>query len=134
MADVIIRSAHEGEGPAIGTLYRDAVWPDLGVDWARATVAGWWLVAEREGDLVGAIMFTCSQPIGYIGDLVIHPSVRRHGLARTLFRYAEQAMRQAGVQRMVATVSADQPEWRQAMQRWGGQEHDGLAVLMSKGL
>lgn len=76
---VRFRLATDADGPAIGALYRIAGLNDLGVDWMTADVAGWWIVAERETELVGAIQVCASRPFGFIGDVAVHPSAKGRG-------------------------------------------------------
>ena len=73
---VTYRLATDVDGPVIGALFKAADYGDLGVDWQTANVAYGWLVAERAGELVGAIQLFVGQPYSVIGDCIVRPSVR----------------------------------------------------------
>lgn len=144
---MIIRRAHPLDGPAIGKLFQAADWPDLGVDWDRPGIADWWLVAEADGEILGAIQVLAAEPIGYIGELVLHRAVRGlavtgHGtlaprgsvVGQALYLAAEHALQQAGVQRVAAALRLDRPGWWRIVARWGWNKHSVPVVLASKEL
>lgn len=104
------RLATATDGPAIGKLFAAAAYGDLGVDWHRANVANGWLVADRDGEIVGAIQLCAGQPYSFLGDCVVLPSLRsrdaqgrgRAGtfghVALTLYAVALKALGDAGSQ------------------------------------
>ena len=73
---IIIRGATDADMPLVGKLFRDASYPDQLVDWARPNLAPYWLVAAQDDEIVGAVQVVGSQPYGFIGEIVVHPSVR----------------------------------------------------------
>ena len=115
-----IRMARDADGSAIGTLYAEAGQPDHGVDWQRDGLGGWWMVGERDGNILGALQVIASKPFGYIGEIVVHPSERGrsdngHGtlgvwggvLGRLLYFTAQIMLEKAGVQIVLGTVRED---------------------------
>jgi hypothetical protein len=126
-----IRPARPEDGPAIGKLFLGTA-DATGIDWARPEIADWWIVAEHDGEVVGAVQVSCSQPAGYIGQLVVKPEWRGrradgHGslaprgsaLARTLYYAAEAVLVKAGVQ-CITTALRPSRGWRRIVERWGG--------------
>ena len=111
----VIRLATDEDGSAIGVLIRDAGVDDYGADWSQPGIGAWWIVAEREGRLVGAIQVCPSQPVGTIGGLIVSSSERarradgggslmkRPGvLARLLLGLAVETLRRQGVEFFMA--------------------------------
>ena len=107
---VCYRLATAADGLAIGALFAAADYGDLGVDWSTANVANGWLVADRDGELVGAIQLCAGQPYSFLGDCVVLPSVRARDaegrghagtfgqIALTLYAVALKALGDAGSQ------------------------------------
>lgn len=115
----IIRGATDADMPLVGKLFRDASYPDQLVDWARPGLAPYWLVAEQDGEIVGAVQIVGSQPYGFIGEIVVHPSVRGKrldgvgalrgrlpgGVATALYLKALEVLAALGVQVIYGFVS-----------------------------
>ncbi len=140
-----IRAARPDDGPAIGKLFvgtDDAT----RIDWSRPEIAAWWLVAERDGEVVGAVQVTCSQPSGYIGHLVVAPTERGRGregggslgrrgssIARALYFAAEALMERANVQCVTAALRPSRG-WRRIVEGWGGHASVEGVTLVRKDL
>lgn len=71
-----IRLATASDGPAIGLLFAQCEWNDYGVQWSTVDPTNWWLLAERNGQLVGAVQLMVSLPFAYVGHFLVHPSER----------------------------------------------------------
>lgn len=125
------RLATDADGPAIGALFQAADLNDLGVDWTAPGVGGWWLVAEKHDDLVGAIQVCAARPFGFIGDIVVHPSARaRHydGTGRlskrpgtvgfSLYVFALDLLKRLGCQRVLGVTN--KPGLAKMLTRYGG--------------
>ena len=126
-----IRPARPEDGPAIGKLFAEE--GDCpAVDWTQAGIEAWWLVAEQDAVLVGALQLTCSLPTGYIGDLVITRSARAQGLARLLWRHALALLRRAGCQRVAATLRGSDWWIKAVTETEGFMRHDGDVILVSR--
>lgn len=87
---VTVRLARNEDGPGIGALFHRAGYPDYGVDWAGARVGGWWIVAEAQEEVIGALQINAGQPFGFIGEIVIDKAWRArkkngHGFLDTRF-------------------------------------------------
>jgi hypothetical protein len=81
------RFATDADGPAIGALFAAADYGDLGVDWRTAPVGGSWLLAERDGGVVGAIQVLVGHPYSVIGDCVVLPGARARAADGTAIRF-----------------------------------------------
>lgn len=126
----LIRLATEADGPAIGKLFAAADYGDLGVDWHAANVANGWLVADRDGEIVGALQVFAGQPYGFLGMCVVLPSARARDLdgrgrparlgeiARTLIGMALNLLDATGTQ--VASVVTTQPGMKRIVTRYYG--------------
>lgn len=133
----VVRPARPEDGPAIGKLFRDADAPDLALDWSAPGIADWWLVAERDGVVVGALQLVAAQPIGYIGEVIVARSEMAPQLApaaRALYDVAETLLRASGCQRVAATLRG-RAGWTRLVTRYTGmREHTEPVVLVSKEL
>lgn len=120
-----IRLATDEDGPKIGQLYKECDWPDHGADWTVPDIGKWWIVAELEGKMVGAMQMIASKPFGYIGDILVHPEERDRtfqslgSLARLFFLTAMAVLRQAGVEIFMGIVADSQPEFKDVLCRHG---------------
>ena len=124
------RLATEQDGPAIGKLFAAAEYNDLGVDWYAADVTNGWLVADQEGEIVGAIQICAGQPYGFLGDCVVLPDHRardergngRFGapgqIMLTLYAVALKALADSGTQ--VIFGITDKPAMKRLLLRYGG--------------
>lgn len=56
----------------------------------------WFLVAEADGSVIGAVMAGYEGHRGWINYLAVNPSYRRRGLGRTLMLEAERRLKAAG--------------------------------------
>lgn len=139
-----IRLAADADTPHIGELYRVCEWPDHGVDWTRSGIAGWWLVAEREGHIVGALQLIAAKPFGYIGDILVHPSERGQSgngdsglcqtlglLARTLYASALYLLEAAGVEVVMGIVAESASSLHRVLRRHGAMDL-GRYILMAR--
>ena len=128
---MIIRPASREDGPAIGTLFaEEGDCPTM--DWTRPGIEAWWLVASEAEEVIAAMQILCALPTGYIGDIVVATAHRRTGVARALWKVAEELMRRAGCQRVAATLRG-RAWWVQAViDTEGFALHDGPVVVVSK--
>ncbi|MBI2512936.1 MAG: GNAT family acetyltransferase [Opitutae bacterium] len=67
----------------------------------------WFLVAERGGEIVGAVMAGYEGHRGWINYLGVAPSLQRGGLGRRLMDEAEARLRAAGCPKINLQVRAD---------------------------
>ena len=135
----VIRMARDDDGPGIGDLFAACQWNDYGIDWERAKPGGWWLVGERNDQIVGAVQLTVSRPFGWIGNLLVHPSERGRSdlglapalgsLAFSLMAIAQGMLLKNGSQVMVG-ITHDRT-WLELLERYGAQSM-GAATLTAK--
>lgn len=67
----------------------------------------WFLVAERAGEVVGAVMAGYEGHRGWINYLGVAPALRRSGLGRRLMDEAEARLRAAGCPKINLQVRPD---------------------------
>lgn len=67
--------------------------------WQRvlASPEGTVLVAEREGELIGLVRYTCGQAEGYVPSLYVSPLAQGTGVGGRLLEAAADAFRDAGL-------------------------------------
>ncbi|WP_454192587.1 GNAT family N-acetyltransferase [Paenibacillus sp. Marseille-Q7038] len=58
------------------------------------------MVAEKDGELVGALIGTIDQNQGYIYRIAIHPDARRRGVGKALVKAVEKRFQQRKVTRV----------------------------------
>ncbi|WP_211748377.1 GNAT family N-acetyltransferase [Paenibacillus sp. Marseille-Q4541] len=58
------------------------------------------MVAEEDGELVGALIGTIDQNQGYIYRIAVHPDARRRGVGKALVKAVEQRFHQRKVSRV----------------------------------
>lgn len=58
------------------------------------------MVAEKDGELVGALIGTIDQNQGYIYRIAIHPDARRRGVGKALVQAVEKRFQQRKVTRV----------------------------------
>ena len=118
-----VRSATDADMPHVGALFKTADYLDQDVDWTRPHLAPYWLVADREGEIVGAVQVVAGRPYGFIGEIVVHPSVKGRradgvgslrgrlpgSVATDLYLEAMRQLRGAGVQVIYGFVSDTLP-------------------------
>ena len=132
---ITYRLATDADGPAIGKLFRAADYQDHGVDWERAAVGSWWIVAEREGEMRGAILVTASKPFGFIGEVVVHPDERgkradqvgslakRPGaIGYRLYMQALMWLQDAGVEIVMGIIHEELTGLQKIMRHYGATE------------
>ena len=85
------------------------------IDHPAATV----LVAVSQGQIVGSLIGTFDGWRGHMYRLVVHPSVRRQGIGKSLVRGIEEAFQRWDVRRVIALVERDRPAASQFWQAIG---------------
>jgi ribosomal protein S18 acetylase RimI-like enzyme len=112
---VAIRPMRPDDYPAVRRLWERTGLPirPTGRD-AQAAVLGQlkqfpstYLVAERQGRLVGVVLGTHDGRKGWINRLAVHPDHRRQGLARRLLAACERALHAQGIEIIAAFVERE---------------------------
>ncbi|MBI2516983.1 MAG: GNAT family acetyltransferase [Opitutae bacterium] len=70
----------------------------------------WFLVAEHDGRIVGAVMAGYEGHRGWVNYLAAEPSRRRIGIGRALMTEAEKLLRAAGCPKINLQVRPDNPD------------------------
>ncbi|HEL1583862.1 TPA: GNAT family N-acetyltransferase [Streptococcus suis] len=91
------------------------------------------LVAESDGQIVGLIdidiysqensqtyLYAPSQRTAYLTNFAVHPDYQGQGIAQALYEKAEQALKDAGVEKL-AIFTRDGDVANHLYQKWGGQ-------------
>lgn len=141
MSTITYRLATDADGPAIGKVFAASAYNDLGVDWHAANVANGWLVADCEGEVVGALQLCAGQPYGFLGDCVVLPAFRGrdaegHGrpgkpgqVTLTLYALALKALADTGTQVVLGVTN--KASLKRLLVRYGGISL-GLTELFAK--
>ena len=135
-----IRVATDGDGPAIGRLFAAAQYPDYGVDWSALGIGKWWIVAERDGQVVGATQVILSKPFAYLGEIVIARDERSETagefgeLAQRLFATAFAMVRASGADIVRGWVHSSRGGMGSLLERYGGHATPGTFLLYWKQL
>jgi ribosomal protein S18 acetylase RimI-like enzyme len=115
--DLILRPAEErdiGEVVELWAFARSAhaSTPDRDADLERliGAMPGALLVAEIQGDVVGALIAAWDGWRGNMYRLAVRPERRRQGIARKLVQAGEQHLHRLGARRVTALVAYDDPD------------------------
>ncbi len=112
-----IRAAKRAEVPAVLELWRQAAAFPSVTDDERGLLAlldqdqQSLLVAERDAEIVGAVIAGWDGWRGNLYRLAVHDRHRRHGIGRALVTEAERHLRARGARR-VSALSVDTGPWR----------------------
>lgn len=94
--------------------------------------AGGGAVAERDGVMVGAVLWREEEGSLYVGRLAVHPKHRRQGIARALMDEAEREARRRSLTRMHLGVRLPLDDNRRLFKACGFEEttlhrHEGFS-------
>jgi N-acetylglutamate synthase-like GNAT family acetyltransferase len=115
-----VRLATNADGPRIGELltgmgFRDAL------DWSD--IAPYWLVAEEEGRIIGAVQTVLGKPVGWMELLSIDPGLshkRKAMVVRALIYRGMALLQGAGAQMVMFSVPHELRSYRAVLERRGG--------------
>jgi len=103
---IAIRTARPSDAPSVRALLTEAALPVAGVPDSLEH----FLVAERDGSLVGAIGLEPYGTAALLRSAVVHPTVRGTGLGESLVRALLDAARHAKVRELVL-LTTTAAEW-----------------------
>lgn len=103
---IAIRTARPSDAPSVRALLTEAALPVAGVPDSLEH----FLVAERDGSLVGAIGLEPYGTAALLRSAVVHPTVRGTGLGESLVRELLDAARHANVRELVL-LTTTAAEW-----------------------
>ncbi|MDG4477401.1 GNAT family N-acetyltransferase [Streptococcus parasuis] len=104
------------------------------------------LVAESGWQIVGLIdidiyssensqnyLYAPSQRTAYLTNLAVHPDYQGQGIAQALYEKAEQALKEAGVEKL-AIFTREEDAANHLYQKWGGSNGLGNRLRLEIGL
>lgn len=89
------------------------------------------LGAEVEGRLAGAIIATSDGRKGYLNRIAVDPAFRGQGIAQKLTAAAEEALRKHGIKVITLLIEADNKTSIQLARKLGYVQHSGI-IYFSK--
>lgn len=128
-----IRLAQDADGPRIGELARHSGFTVDGLDWSE--VHPFWLVAEREGEVIGAIQIILAKPIGWLEMLVLAPELTDIARARIVKQLASAgmtALKGFGSQLVMFSVPFELKGYKRALKKRGAVVTSSGNVLAKK--
>ena len=115
-----IRLAQNEDGPRIGELAKASGFGVEGIDWS--SVHPFWLVVERDEEVIGAIQIILSKPIGWLEMLSLDPDLthREQAMAvKTLVERGLISLRAFGAQVARGTVPFKLGGYKRILERRG---------------
>lgn len=132
--DFKIRSAVDTDGPVIAALLALAG-PDFRhLDWH--SIGAGWIVADREGEIVGALQICNGKPIGRLELLAIDPKrskTFKAKLVKGLVLTGCKVLAVFGAQEVQVLTPADQLGYHEIIERYGGRKQSE-GILFSRPL
>lgn len=90
------------------------------------------LVAEKDGKIIGSILGTHDGRKGWINRLAVHPEYQRQGIARKLVKEVEKRLEKMGIKIIACLVE----EWNKGSMRFfekmGYKEFEGVFYLTKR--
>jgi ribosomal protein S18 acetylase RimI-like enzyme len=90
------------------------------------------LVAEMGGKLVGSVIGTHDGRKGWINRLAVHPSYRRHGLAKRLVAEMEGRLSQVGLEVIACLIQQENTASLQLFQSLGYERASDIVYLSKR--
>ncbi len=123
-----VRLAQDADGPRIGELARASGFAVEGIDWSH--VHPFWLVAERDGEVIGAIQIILARPIGWLEMLSLDPDLGRRDQAmavKALVQFGAMSLKHFGAQMAMGSVPSELQGYMRILKKRG-------AVVASAGI
>jgi len=90
------------------------------------------LVAEKEGRVIGTVLASHDGRKGWINRLAVHPDARRQGLGTLLVKRAEEELEKRGLSLLAALIEEDNTASRQLFARLGYEPHPEIIYFSKK--
>jgi ribosomal protein S18 acetylase RimI-like enzyme len=90
------------------------------------------LVAERDGGLVGSVIGTHDGRKGWINRLAVHPSYRRRGLAKKLVAEVEKRLSEVGLEVIACLILRENTASLQLFQSLGYEGASEIVYLSKR--
>ena len=114
-----LRLAKPRDGARLQALLKDFGYAYIGqLDWSNLTPD--WILAEAEGELVGAVQVVLSRPLGYVHFLATAPALphrRKAQLVKALGLQAALTLQSFGAQMAGFFVTHDRKNWKRLLKR-----------------
>lgn len=98
---------------------------DKGADLDWSDIYPYWLVAEKDGVVVGCLNVALSKPIGILDQLAIDESLNPHARARAVKALIEQGratLRAAGASASISLIPFELRSYKRALKKHFGAE------------
>lgn len=115
-----IRLAQDVDGPRIGELAKLSGFTVDELDWSE--VHPFWLVAEREGEIVGTIQIILAKPIGWLEMLSLDPELghREQAMAvKALVLCGKQSLKVFGARVVMGVVPTEMTGYMRILEKRG---------------
>jgi N-acetylglutamate synthase-like GNAT family acetyltransferase len=123
-----LRLATNDDGKVIQNLCRACGFVELDrADWTD--IAPFWVVAEQEGRIVGALQVCDAKPVGRLEFMAVNPmlpDLDRSRVARLLGQYGDHVLKRRGIAYSCFHVAFEDKAMKRALKRRG-------AVVMQSG-
>ncbi|MDD8020315.1 MAG: GNAT family N-acetyltransferase [Acidobacteriota bacterium] len=90
------------------------------------------LVAEKEGKIIGTVLATHDGRKGWINRLAVHPDYRRQGLGRRLIKRAEEELEKKGLLLVAALIEEDNPASMNLFVQLGYEPHPEIKYFTKR--
>ena len=120
---MICRAAIPDDMPAIEALLREDSQHFDYLDYAESVP--WWVVAERDGIIVGCCHLAAAMPVSHAAFFVIAPEARKGTVTWNFIAWIFEKVRAVGSNHLMGFAHKNQPEWRNAMLRHGADKASG---------
>jgi len=118
LREVLVRFARDAEGMAIAQLVHTCHEGVPKADWSK--VYPNWMVAEKDGEVIGCVQLCYAKPIGRLEFLSFVPGLpyRTRALAvRSLLSLASMALRHSGATAVAGTVGFEQKSFKEILKK-----------------
>lgn len=90
------------------------------------------LVAEKEGKVIGTVLASHDGRKGWINRLAVHPDARRQGLGTQLIKKAEEELEKQGLILLAALIEEENSASRDLFVRLGYEPHPEIVYFSKK--
>jgi len=90
------------------------------------------LVAEKEGKVIGTVLASHDGRKGWINRLAVHPDARRQGLGTQLVKKAEEELEKQGLNLLAALIEEENSASRELFVRLGYEPHSEIIYFSKK--
>ena len=94
--------------------------------------AGFFLVAELDGEMIGSVFGTSDGRKGWINRLAVLPEYQRQGIGHLLVRKAERRLHESGIEIIACLIETWNTVSLQAFERMGYVRHDDIIYFTKR--